>query len=129
MRRGQIYLIGAVASIGFLIMFTVIAFSFLRLQGGSTSTDVLFKKGISALRSMASSGALEDYLSSGDDEPVRIILETILPPQTYYYLTIEGQNSIYNLESFEPESTIQYVYTSSLLNRTYIITLKLAVRK
>jgi len=128
-RRGQIYLIGAVASIGFLIMFTVIAFSFLRLQGGSASTDVLFKKGISALKSIASSGALEDYLNSGNDEPVRIILETILPPQTYYCLIIEGYNSIYNLESFEPESTIQYVYTSSFLNRTCIITLKLAVRK
>jgi hypothetical protein len=88
----------------------------------------LDKSCLSALDSIASSKAIES-LFNGDDSQVRLILSSTLPPHVYYNLTVCSSGfraTVYNHAGFTPEVTLNYIYTSVDLRRTFILTLSVS---
>ena len=137
MSRGQIFLIGAIAALGFLIMFSIIAFGFIRNQEFSVSSQILFKRGLSSLEAMADSDIIDNYLDTQNSSVIREVLESLLPPGTYYHLSIFNSTcesnstcewSVLNSESFTPAVSLKYLYTSVSDGQIYLLELKLAVR-
>lgn len=131
MSRGQIFLIGAIAAMGFMIVFTVVALEYLKIDVTSSRNQALLRAGLSALSTAANSGAIDQLITNNDESAIKFIFKYSLPPYAYYNFTIYNSTftkSILNIEGMEPEVTIFYVYTSIPLRNTYMLILKLAVR-
>lgn len=130
MRNGQSFLVDIILSVILVLFFTSIAMNLVKINPPSTKSLALAKRGLSALNAISSTGAIEKLIQDDDDSAIRLILNNVLPPNTYYNLTIIGYSSdlkVYNKEDFQVETVIRYVYTSIQLRRTFILILNLSV--
>jgi hypothetical protein len=126
--RGQGFILAAILSLILVMMFSPMIVDVFTPQSPSMVKAPLDKSCLSALDSIASSKAIES-LFNGDDSQVRLILSSTLPPHVYYNLTVcsSGFRAIvYNHVVFTPEVTLNYIYTSVDLRRTFILTLSIS---
>jgi len=126
--RGQGFILAAILSLILVMMFTPIIVDVFTLQYPTVVKAPLDKSCFSALESIASSKAIES-LFNGDESKVRFILSSILPPHVYYNLTVSSSGfraTVYNHVGFTPEVTLNYIYTSVDLRRTFILTLSVS---
>lgn len=131
MRKGQIFLIGAIAAMGFMIVFTVVALEYIKVDVVSSRSQTLLRNGFSALKAAINSDAIDALITNNDASTLQFIFDNSLPPYVYYNFTVYNSTftrSVCNVRSFEVEVTLSYVYTSVSLRNTYILVLKLAVK-
>lgn len=131
MSRGQIFLIGAIAAMGFMIIFAVVALEYIKVDVYSSRSQALLRYGLSALKAAINSNAIDVLISNNDSSALQFILDNSLPPYVCYNFTVYNSTftrSVYNVREFEFEVTLSYVYTSVSLRNTYILVLKLAVK-
>jgi len=126
--RGQGFILAAILSLILVMMFSPMIVDVFTPQSLSVVKAPLDKSCLSALDSIASSKAIES-LFNGDDSQVRLILSSTLPPHVYYNLTVCSSGfraTVYNHAGFTPEVTLNYIYTSVDLRRTFILTLSIS---
>jgi len=126
--RGQGFILAAILSLILVMMFSPMIVDVFTPQSPSVVKASLDKGCLSALDSIASSKAIES-LFNGDDSQVRLILSSTLPPHVYYNLTVCSSGfraTVYNHAGFTPEATLNYIYTSVDLRRTFILTLRVS---
>jgi hypothetical protein len=126
--RGQGFILAAILSLILVMMFSPMIVDVFTPQSPSVVKASLDKSCLSALDSIASSKAIES-LFNGDDSQVRLILSSTLPPHVYYNLTVCSSGfraTVYNHAGFTPEATLNYIYTSVDLRRTFILTLSVS---
>jgi hypothetical protein len=126
--RGQGFILAAILSLILVMMFSPMIVDVFTPQSPSVVKAPLDKSCLSALDSIASSKAIES-LFNGDDSQVRLILSSTLPSHVYYNLTVCSSGfraTVYNHVGFTPEVTLNYIYTSVDLRRTFILTLSVS---
>jgi hypothetical protein len=126
--RGQGFILAAILSLILVMMFSPMIVDVFTPQSPSIVKAPLDKSCLSALDSIASSKAIES-LFNGDDSQVRLILSSTLPPHVYYNLTVCSSRfraTVCNHAGFTPEATLNYIYTSVDLRRTFILTLSVS---
>ena len=126
--RGQGFILAAILSLILVMMFAPMIVDVFTPQSPSVVKAPSDKSCLSALDSIASSKAIES-LFNGDDSQVRLILSSTLPPHVYYNLTVCSSGfraTVYNHVGFTPEVTLNYIYTSVDLRRTFILTLSVS---
>ncbi len=130
MSKGQIRIVGAVAALSIVFIFTAISLRYIDMaEALPRRNQALFRSGLSAINAAISSGAIDDFID-GDKSPLLMILNNTLPLHSSFNFTVYTYSTKYelcNVANFEPEVTIHYVYTSIAHKRTYIIILKVAV--
>ncbi len=130
MRRGQIFLVSAFAAVIIVLMFISVAMQIGELTTIRTENRKLIDNGLLAIQAIIKSGAIEKLIEDRDDIPIRNLMETLLPSNTYYSLTLTCDSNkieIYNKPNFEPKVTIKYIYTSVDLKTIFTITLRLSI--
>jgi len=131
MSKGQIFLIGAIAAMGFMIVFTVVALEYIKVDVVSSRSQTLLRNGFSALKAAINSNAIDALITNNDASTLQFIFDNSLPSYVCYNFTVYNSTftrSVCNVRSFEAEVTLFYVYTSVSLRNTYILVLKLAVK-
>lgn len=132
MRKGQLFLIGAIAAMGFMIIFAVVAMEYIKVDVTPSRSQALLRYGYSALEAAINSYAVDRLISDNDTSTLRFVLESSLPPNAYYNFTIHNSThtfTVSNVDSLEADVTLTYVYTSVSLKKIYIIVFRLAVEK
>jgi len=131
MSKGQIFLIGAIAAMGFMIVFTVVALEYIKVDVVSSRSQTLLRNGFSALKAAINSNAIDALITNNDASTLQFIFDNSLPSYVCYNFTVYNSTftrSVCSVRGFEAEVTLFYVYTSVSLRNTYILVLKLAVK-
>jgi len=126
--RGEGFILAAILSLILLMTFTPMIVNVFTYQSPTVVKAPLNKICLSALDSITSSKAIES-LFNGDDSQVRFILSIVLPPHVYYNLTVYSSRfrvTVCNHVGFTPEVTLNYIYTSVDLKKTFILTLSIS---
>ena len=130
MSKGQIRLVGAVAALFLVIIFTLVSLRYIYMtEAIPHRNQSLFRSGIAAINAAISSGAIDAFIE-GDHSLLLMILNNTLPSHSRFNFTAYTYGIRYelcNVADFEPEVVIHYVYTSIAHRRTFIIILKVAV--
>jgi len=124
--RGQIFLVSAISAVILTVIFTSIALQISEVEVSRTGGLKLSKKGLTAIRALIRAGAIDSIVGQSDSSLARYLLTIMLPPNTYYKLTVEWNGEVAivsNKDVFEPQATIRYVYSS--LSLKLIVKLKL----